>query len=71
MGHNRPGDRALPDYTAKPLPTAPQSASATAPQKPWKLGDPIVEPQGFYKLADGRWVMSRECEASSPLAEMR
>lgn len=29
--------------------------------RPWKLGDPIVEPQGVYKLANGELVMSREC----------
>ncbi|WP_148662775.1 filamentous hemagglutinin N-terminal domain-containing protein [Scytonema hofmannii] len=27
----------------------------------WKQGDPIVEPTGVYRLADGRLVMSREC----------
>jgi large exoprotein involved in heme utilization and adhesion len=79
---NRPSDRALSDYSTNAVQSAPQSAAQATPQigpqptpqtpqRPWKLGDPIVEPQGFYKLADGRWVMSRECEASSPLAEMR
>ncbi len=27
----------------------------------WKKGDPIVEPTGVYRLADGRLLMSREC----------
>jgi filamentous hemagglutinin family protein len=27
----------------------------------WKKGDPIVEPQGVYRLANGNLVMSREC----------
>jgi large exoprotein involved in heme utilization and adhesion len=27
----------------------------------WKKGDPIVEPTGVYKLADGRLIMSRKC----------
>jgi large exoprotein involved in heme utilization and adhesion len=27
----------------------------------WQPGDPIVEPQGVYRLPDGRLVMSREC----------
>ncbi len=28
----------------------------------WKKGDRIVEPQGLYRLADGRLVLSRECD---------
>jgi filamentous hemagglutinin family protein len=28
----------------------------------WKKGDPIVEPQGVYRLTDGRLVLSRECK---------
>ena len=28
----------------------------------WQPGDAIVEPQGIYRLASGRLVMSRECE---------
>ncbi|UBF25599.1 hypothetical protein K9N68_29180 [Kovacikia minuta CCNUW1] len=29
--------------------------------RPWKPGDPIVEPQGVYQLPNGQLVMSREC----------
>lgn len=53
---NRPNDPALSAYPTNTIQPTTQTA-----QKPWKLGDPIVEPQGFYKLADGRFVMSREC----------
>jgi filamentous hemagglutinin family protein len=53
---NRPNDPALSDYPTNTIQPTTQIA-----QKPWKLGDPIVEPQGFYKLANGRLVMSREC----------
>ncbi|KYC35230.1 hypothetical protein WA1_08715 [Scytonema hofmannii PCC 7110] len=28
----------------------------------WKKGDPIIEPQGVYRLSDGKLVMSRECQ---------
>ncbi|WP_230967101.1 two-partner secretion domain-containing protein [Nostoc sp. NZL] len=31
----------------------------------WKKGDAIVEPQGLYRLADGRLVLSRECQNNS------
>jgi filamentous hemagglutinin family protein len=61
---NRPSDRGLSDYATNTV-----QPTVQAHQRLWKLGDPIVEPQGFYKLADGRWVMSRECEpAQSGLA---
>ncbi len=55
---NRPNDPALSAYPTNTIQPTAQTA-----QKPWKLGDPIVEPQGFYKLANGRLVMSRECQS--------
>jgi filamentous hemagglutinin family protein len=54
---NRPNDPALSTYPTNTIQPTTQTAT-----KPWKLGDPIVEPQGFYKLADGQMVMSRECD---------
>jgi filamentous hemagglutinin family protein len=30
-------------------------------QSSWEPGDPIVEPQGAYRLANGKLVLSREC----------
>jgi large exoprotein involved in heme utilization and adhesion len=30
-------------------------------QSSWQPGDPIVEPQGAYRLANGKLVLSREC----------
>jgi hypothetical protein len=30
------------------------------------MGDPIVEPQGVYQLANGRLVISQECSQSHP-----
>ncbi|MGI0494463.1 filamentous hemagglutinin N-terminal domain-containing protein [Alkalinema pantanalense CENA528] len=53
---NRPNDPALSAYPTNTIQPTTQVA-----QRPWKLGDPIVEPQGFYQLTDGRFVMSREC----------
>ncbi|MEH2078845.1 MAG: filamentous hemagglutinin N-terminal domain-containing protein [Nostoc sp.] len=29
--------------------------------RPWKKGDPIVEPQGLYRLDNGQLLLSREC----------
>ena len=51
----RPGDLIPSNYSTQESPT--QTAN-----RPWQKGDPIVEPQGFYKLANGRLVMSRECD---------
>lgn len=53
----RPGDPLsafFPTGEVRPLPEAQTNQS-------WKLGDPIVEPQGIYHLASGQLVMSREC----------
>ncbi|MBW4695405.1 MAG: filamentous hemagglutinin N-terminal domain-containing protein [Lyngbya sp. HA4199-MV5] len=49
------------DETDKQSPPAVSSASNPLP-RPWKLGDPIIEPQGVYELANGELVMSRECK---------
>ncbi len=33
----------------------------TTPRRDWKIGDPIVEPTGVYRLANGQRILSREC----------
>jgi large exoprotein involved in heme utilization and adhesion len=33
----------------------------SAKPRPWKIGDLIVEPTGVYRLANGKRVLSREC----------
>jgi filamentous hemagglutinin family protein len=53
---NRPGDLSPSQYSTN---TIQNTQTAT---RPWRKGDPIEEPQGFYKLANGRLVMSRECQ---------
>jgi filamentous hemagglutinin family protein len=53
---NRPGDLSPSQY---PTNTITPTQTAT---RPWQKGDPIEEPQGFYQLANGRLVMSRECQ---------
>ena len=57
----RPGDLPPSQY---PTNTIVQTAD-----RPWQKGDPIVEPQGFYQLTNGRLVMSRECSTNSPIAQ--
>ena len=49
------------DETDKPLLASVSSASHPLPRS-WKVGDPIVEPQGIYRLSNGKLVLSRECE---------
>ena len=51
----RPGDLIPSNYST-------QETTTQTANKPWQKGDPIVEPTGFYKLANGRLVMSRECD---------
>ena len=63
----RPGDaprslystgtiRSIPDQGEKAI-----SPTSTRSVRPWKNGDPIVEAQGIYRLANGNLVLSREC----------
>ncbi|NEO43708.1 MAG: filamentous hemagglutinin N-terminal domain-containing protein [Moorea sp. SIO4A3] len=47
--------------TVRTIPSDGSSSRSTQPDRPWQIGDPIVEPQRVYQLADGRLVLSREC----------
>jgi large exoprotein involved in heme utilization and adhesion len=38
-----------------------QTSSPSSPRRAWKIGDPIVEPQGVYQLPNGELVLSHEC----------
>ncbi|MBD2100850.1 filamentous hemagglutinin N-terminal domain-containing protein [Leptolyngbya sp. FACHB-261] len=38
------------------------SNSPTSSHRPWQMGDPVVEPQGLYRLGNGQLVLSRECQ---------
>ncbi|MEC4815924.1 MAG: filamentous hemagglutinin N-terminal domain-containing protein [Scytonema sp. PMC 1069.18] len=51
----RPGDAPLSPYPTGAM----QSLSTQRPR--WKIGDPIVEPQGIYQLPNGQKILSREC----------
>lgn len=50
----RPGDALPSKYPTGEVRDVPEHSS-------WQPGDPIVEPQGAYRLANGKLVLSREC----------
>ncbi|MBD2102469.1 filamentous hemagglutinin N-terminal domain-containing protein [Leptolyngbya sp. FACHB-261] len=39
----------------------PSQHDQPAHSRPWRSGDPVVEPQGAYRLANGVTVLSRDC----------
>lgn len=43
------------------IPITSNKLLTSATQRPWKIGDPIIEPSGVYKLPNGQIVLSREC----------
>jgi filamentous hemagglutinin family protein len=59
----RPGDAQISTFPTVDIETLPSDGtpSNTQPNRPWQKGDPIVEPQGVYRLPNGKLVLSREC----------
>jgi large exoprotein involved in heme utilization and adhesion len=59
----RPGDAQMSSYPTVDIETLPSDGTPTNtnPNRPWQKGDPIVEPQGVYRLPNGKVVLSREC----------
>jgi len=55
----RPGDNTASSYPTGTVRST--SDRATDAIRSWKIGDPIVEPQGAYRLPNGQLVLSREC----------
>ncbi|MEN9871769.1 MAG: hypothetical protein RLZZ171_2761, partial [Cyanobacteriota bacterium] len=51
----RPGNDSISDFATGEVRNVPSNNSG------WQRGDPIVEPQGVYRLTNGKLVMSREC----------
>jgi filamentous hemagglutinin family protein len=51
----RPGDGIPSKFPTGEVRSVPEKQSR------WQPGDPIVEPQGAYRLANGKLVLSREC----------
>ncbi|WP_460207876.1 hypothetical protein [Scytonema sp. NUACC21] len=54
---NRPGDVSISTYSTGDV----RGVTRDSASHLWQKGDPIVEPQGVYKLASGQLVLSREC----------
>jgi filamentous hemagglutinin family protein len=59
----RPGDAQMSTFPTVDIETLPNDSTPTNtnPNRPWQKGDPIVEPQGVYRLPNGKPVLSREC----------
>jgi large exoprotein involved in heme utilization and adhesion len=59
----RPGDAQMSTFPTVDIETLPSDGipSNTQPNRPWQKGDPIVEPQGVYRLPNGKLILSREC----------
>jgi large exoprotein involved in heme utilization and adhesion len=55
----RPGDAQMSDFPTVDVETLP--SDGTSSNSSWQTGDRIVEPQGVYRLPNGKLVMSREC----------
>ncbi|MEN9518334.1 MAG: hypothetical protein RLZZ381_922 [Cyanobacteriota bacterium] len=55
---NQSNDSAYPTGTVQ---TIPGNDTNFNDHRPWKKGDPIIEPTGVYRLSNGELVMSREC----------
>ncbi|MEH1945250.1 MAG: filamentous hemagglutinin N-terminal domain-containing protein [Nostoc sp.] len=59
----RPGDAQISSFPTVDVKTLPSDStlSNTNPNPSWQKSDPIVEPQGVYRLPNGKLVLSREC----------
>ncbi|MGL5074645.1 MAG: hypothetical protein ACRDBG_02230, partial [Waterburya sp.] len=56
----RPNDAAVSNYGTGDVRTLPQK-QVTSTDENWQPGEPIVEPEGMYRLSNGQLVLSRQC----------
>ncbi|WP_321162529.1 hypothetical protein [Nostoc sp. KVJ3] len=52
---NRPDNALVSNYTTGEV------RGVETISRPWKKGDPIIEPTGLYRLNNGQLLLSREC----------
>jgi large exoprotein involved in heme utilization and adhesion len=57
----RPGNANQSDYSTGTVQSIPEAESRS--NRPWRMGDAIVEPQGVHRLPDGRLAMGSNCDA--------
>jgi filamentous hemagglutinin family protein len=57
----RPGEAGISRFSTGGMQDV-STANVSASRREWKIGDSIIEPTGVYKLADGRLILSRECD---------
>ncbi|MBR8840956.1 MAG: S-layer family protein, partial [Stigonema ocellatum SAG 48.90 = DSM 106950] len=62
---NRPGNVSVSSYPTGEVRsiTGRDKGYRVSTSRPWRKGDPIVEPQGVYQLPNGHLVLSRECNS--------
>ena len=56
-----PGDAAISDYSTGSVRSVPKQPTKVTDN--WQPGDPIAEPEGVYRLANGKLVLSRQCSS--------
>ncbi len=60
----RPGDAQTSSFPTVDVETLPRDGTTnTKPNRAWQNGDPIIEPQGVYRLPNGKLVLSQECSS--------
>ncbi|MGK7949140.1 MAG: hypothetical protein AB4368_10135 [Xenococcaceae cyanobacterium] len=57
----RPGNWTVSNYSTGDVRAIPNETNTTSTNNNWRAGDPLVEPQGIYRLSNGKLVLSREC----------
>jgi len=58
----RPGNASQSSYPTGAIQPIP--AAQTNPERPWQMGDAIVEPQDVHRLPNGRLALGQDCGAS-------
>ncbi|KAM3108466.1 two-partner secretion domain-containing protein [Phormidesmis sp. 146-33] len=57
----RPGEAQSSSFPTVSVETLPSDRQPSPSSRAWRKGDPIVEPQGIYRLPNGKLVLSRNC----------